>query len=60
MDEIPGKDLNIVSFIAKCKRDDETWAQKTALEKIGILAVYVWDKPAERKLLSHYGAVRLS
>eukprot|EP00972_Heterocapsa_arctica_P046480 6860367-Heterocapsa_arctica.AAC.1 len=49
----------ICDFLAKHKKDP-AWAAKSPMEQLGDIVVYKSDKPNERKLLSQYGAVRLS
>eukprot|EP00972_Heterocapsa_arctica_P035905 5281436-Heterocapsa_arctica.AAC.1 len=49
----------ISKFLAD-KNAEKTWTEMSLMEQLGIIAVYMSDKPKERKLLSQFGAVRLS
>eukprot|EP00972_Heterocapsa_arctica_P035690 5251165-Heterocapsa_arctica.AAC.1 len=49
----------ICYFLAK-QKTDPAWADKSPMEQLGDIAVYMSNKPKERKFVSQYGAVRLS
>eukprot|EP00972_Heterocapsa_arctica_P108282 15946624-Heterocapsa_arctica.AAC.1 len=59
MPPIPEKERikGIVNFL-EYQKTKRVWRDMTPLEKLGQIAIFISDKPDERKLISKFGGVR--